>query len=392
MAARHARLVGGWLQGFLLASLVLSHFAPAYSAPAVQSIPRESISRGSVRWHYERALVLDAQGHTGRAIAALYRAIDAAEDQRHAFEVAIKSKLTETDRVALEQLERTARDRRLAGSPRQQQMQLELARTFDQLAARHLSADDLGLWQTLAVQVTECRYFLARLYWRSERTADAIMTLVQVIDTPGMPEHILARLLLARAYAQLGAWEYAQPHLERLAALTDFQDAAARRALERLRKAAAQPKGSDPSSTRADMHTVLTAIEQAFLSSPAAYRALTLNRHLHDPLAYLELAHLWEEEDTPEELRATLHEGIRARGNFFPVAWLALGAEAEQQATELEAANKAAEAQQAYRRAAEAFATAFEQLQQLDFQPVQDFDPERLTTLRQKLAQHQEQP
>ncbi|QUV87098.1 hypothetical protein J8C07_07805 [Chloracidobacterium sp. S] len=119
---------------------------------------------------------------------------------------------------------------------------------------------------------------------------------------------------------------------------------------------------------------------------------MTLGRHLHDPLAYLELAHLCEEEDTPEELRATLQEGIRVRGNFFPVAWLALGAEAEQQAAELEAANQAAEAQQAYRRAAEAFATAFEQLQQLDFQPVRDFDPERLTTLRRKLAQRQEQP
>ncbi len=382
MKAVHARLVGRGLRGFMLACLVLG-----CSALATQTIPRES-----VRWHYERALVLDAQGHTGRAIAALYRALDAAEDQRHALEVAIKSRLTEADRVALEQLERTARDRRLAGSPRQQQKQVELAQAFDQLAARHLSAADLGVWQTLAVQVTECRYFLAQLYWRSERTADAIMTLAQVMDVPGMPEHILARLLLARAYAQLGAWEYAQPHLERLAALTDFQDAAARRALERLCKAAAQPKSSDPSSARADMHTVLTAIEQAFLSSPAAYRALTLGRHLHDPLAYLELAHLCEEEDTPEELRATLHEGIRARGNFFPVAWLALGAEAEQQAAELEAANKTAEAQQACRRAAEAFATAFEQLQQLDFQPVRDFDPERLTALRRKLAQRREQP
>ncbi|QUV84409.1 lipopolysaccharide assembly protein LapB [Chloracidobacterium aggregatum] len=387
MKARRETLVGGWLRVFLLVGLVSGFPASAAGALAVQTIPRES-----VRWHYERALVLDAQGHTGRAIAALYRALDAAEEQRHALEVAIKAKLTETDRMALEQLERTARDRRLAGSSRQQQTQVELAQAFDQLAARHLSAADLGLWQTLAVQVTECRYFLARLYWRSERTADAIMTLVQVMDVPAMPEHILARLLLARAYGQLGAWEYAQPHLERLAALTDLQDPAARRALERLRKAVAQPKSSDPSSARADLQAVVTAIEQAFLSSPAAYRALTLGRHLHDPLAYLELAHLCEEEDTPEELRATLQEGIRVRGNFFPVAWLALGAEAEQQAAELEAANQAAEAQQAYRRAAEAFATAFEQLQQLDFQPVRDFDPERLTTLRRKLAQRQEQP
>ncbi len=382
MKAVHARLVGRCLRGFLLACLVLG-----CSALATQTIPRES-----VRWHYERALVLDAQGHTGRAIAALYRALDAAEDQRHALEVAIKSRLTETDRVALEQLERTARDRRLAGSPRQQQTQVELAQAFDQLAARHLSAADLGLWQTLAVQVTECRYFLARLYWRSERTADAIMTLVQVMDAPGMPEHSLARLLLARAYAQLGAWEHAQPHLERLAALADLTDPAARRALERLRKASAQPASGDSQSARADLQAVVTAIEQAFVASPAAYRALTLGRRLHDPLAYLELAHMCEEEDAPEEMRATLQEGIRLRGNFFPVAWLVLGAEAEQQATELEAANKAAEAQQAYRRAAEAFATAFEQLRQLDFQPVQDFDPERLTTLRQKLAQRREQP
>ena len=387
MEAVRARCFGGWLWGFLSVGFVLSLLALAAGAPAAQTIPRES-----VRWHYERALVLDAQGHTGKAIAALYRALDAAEEQRHALEVVIKSRLAEADRTALEQLERTARDRRLAGSPRQQQTQLELARAFDQLAARHLSAADLGLWQTLAVQVTECRYFLASLYWRSERTADAITTLVHVIDAPGMPEHILARLLLARAYGQLGAWEYAQPHLERLAALTDFQDAAARRALERLRKAKAQPKSSDLSLARADLHTVVTAIEQAFVASPAAYRALTLGRHLHDPLAYLELAHLCEEEDTPEELRATLQEGIRVRGNFFPVAWLALGAEAEQQAAELEAANQAAEAQQAYRRAAEAFAKAFEQLQQLDFQPVRDFDPERLTTLRRKLAQRQEQP
>jgi len=387
MEAVRARCFGGWLWGFLSVGFVLSLLALAAGAPAAQTIPRES-----VRWHYERALVLDAQGHTGKAIAALYRALDAAEEQRHALEVVIKSRLAEADRTALEQLERTARDRRLAGSPRQQQTQLELARAFDQLAARHLSAADLGLWQTLAVQVTECRYFLASLYWRSERTADAITTLVHVIDAPGMPEHSLARLLLVRAYGQLGAWERAQPHLERLAALTDFQDPAARRALERLRKATAQPKSSDLSSARADLHTVVTAIEQAFLASPAAYRALTLGRHLHDPLAYLELAHLCEEEDTPEELRATLQEGIRARGNFFPVAWLALGAEEEAQAAELEAAGKAAEARQACQRAAEAFATAFEQLQQLDFQPVRDFDPERLTTLRRKLAQRQEQP
>jgi len=387
MEAVRARCFGGWLWGFLSVGFVLSLLALAAGAPAAQTIPRES-----VRWHYERALVLDAQGHTGKAIAALYRALDAAEEQRHALEVVIKSRLAEADRTALEQLERTARDRRLAGSPRQQQTQLELARAFDQLAARHLSAADLGLWQTLAVQVTECRYFLASLYWRSERTADAITTLVHVIDAPGMPEHSLARLLLVRAYGQLGAWERAQPHLERLAALTDFQDPAVRRALERLRKATAQPKSSDLSSARADLHTVVTAIEQAFLASPAAYRALTLGRHLHDPLAYLELAHLCEEEDTPEELRATLQEGIRARGNFFPVAWLALGAEEEAQAAELEAAGKAAEARQACQRAAEAFATAFEQLQQLDFQPVRDFDPERLTTLRRKLAQCREQP
>ncbi|MGQ9898143.1 MAG: hypothetical protein ACUVR8_11380 [Acidobacteriota bacterium] len=369
----------------LLVSLMLG-----YSAPVIGLLTAQDIPRGSVRWQYERALVLDAQGHTGRAVAALYRALDAAEEQRDALEVAIKSSLEEADRLALEELERTVR-RRQAASPQPSQEQRELITTLDQLATRYLSADELSIWRTLNLQVAECRYLLARLYWRSERTADAIMTLVQMIDAPGIPEHSLARLLLIQAYEQLGAWEHAHPHLERLAALTDFHDPAARRALERLRRAATQSGNSSQQSIRTDLQTVVNAIEQAFLSSPAAYRTLTVGRQLHDPLAYLELAHLYED-DEPEEMRATLQEGIRARNNFFPVAWLALGAEAEQQAAELEAAGKTDAAQQAYRRAAEAFATAFRQLQQLDFQSGRDFDPERLTALRQKLATYGKKP
>ncbi|QUV87096.1 hypothetical protein J8C07_07795 [Chloracidobacterium sp. S] len=75
MKARRETLVGGWLRVFLLVGLVSGFPASAAGALAVQTIPRES-----VRWHYERALVLDAQGHTGRAIAALYRALDAAKN------------------------------------------------------------------------------------------------------------------------------------------------------------------------------------------------------------------------------------------------------------------------------------------------------------------------
>lgn len=397
MTTLWARLFGGCLWGALLAGLAPGHPALPVGNLAVQAAPHgmplcEEVPRDSVRWHYERALVLDAQGHTGRAVAALYRALDAAEAQRHTLEVAIKSKLPETDRTALEHLERTARNQRLGGEPKQQQAQLALAQAFDQLAARHLSAGELGAWQTLAQSITECRYFLAQLYWRSERTADTIITLAQMMEAPDRPEHSLARLLLVRAYGQLGAWEHALPHLERLAALTGLPDPAARRALERIRKAVAQPASSSQPSARADLQTVVSAIEQSFLASPAAYRALTLDRRLHEPLAYLELAHMWEEEENTEEMRATLMEGIRARGGFFPVAWLAFGAEAERQAEALEVAGNASAARQAYRQAAEAFATAFEQLQQLDFQPVRDFDPERLTTLRQKLDQRQTQP
>ncbi|MFQ3582228.1 hypothetical protein J8C06_08075 [Chloracidobacterium validum] len=365
------KLVGIWLWGVAL-------LASALGAP---EIPRDSL-----RWHYERALVLNAQDQTGRAMAALHRALDAAEDEQHRFERVIKTKLPEADRAALENLERTARDRRLAGSPTQRQARAALGMEFDRLASRHLSATDLEIWRDLPLRIAECRYFLAQIYWRSDRAADAILALTQVVDVPGLPEHFPARLLLAQSYSQLGAWERAQPHLARLIAATNVSDPAARRALERLQKSATRSSAIDHNRACADLRTVVSAVESAFLASPATYRELTLGRGLKDPLAYLELAHLAEEEEQLADARAALTEAIRSRSDFFPIAWLALGAEDEAQAEELEIAGKPAEALVAYQRAAEAFETAFKQLQQLDFQPTQDFDSERLTRIRQKMA------
>ncbi|OYT71090.1 MAG: hypothetical protein CFK52_09225 [Chloracidobacterium sp. CP2_5A] len=351
---------------------------------AEPTVPRES-----VRWHYERALALDAQDQPGRALAALYRALDAADERRRELQRAIKATLPAADRAALEQLERTAYDRRLAGSPAQRQARQAVAAEFERLAGARLEPPQLAEWQALSLRTVECRYLMARLYWRGDRAADVVLALSSVVDAPGLSDHFPAWLLLARAYGRLGAWERALPSLERLAAAAGVSNPEAQRALKFLKDAAAR-RSTPPDQARAQeaLQTAVTAIESACLASPDIYRALTLGRGLQDPVAYLELAHLCEEEEGErrDEARATLLEAIRARETFFPVAWLALGELDETRAAELEAEGKRADARRACQSAAEAFETAFQQLERLDFQPGRDFDPARLTELQRKIA------
>lgn len=350
---------------------------------AEPTIPRED-----VRWHYERALTLEAQDQPGRALAALYRALDAADARRRALRRAVKAALPADKRTDIEQLERTAYDRRLTGSPDQQRAQRALADEFDRLAAAHLTAADLAEWRALPLRTAECRYLMAHLYWRSDRAADAVLALTQIVDAPGLPDHAPARLLLARAYHRLGAWERALPHLERLAAAAGLADPDARRALKFLKTNLSQrTPPTDRAKAREALQTLTTAVENACLSEPTTYRALTLGRGLRDPVAYLELAHLFEEDDERrDEARAVLLEAIRVRDDFFPVAWLALGDVEETRAAALEADGDRSAAVQAYQAAAAAFETAFRQLEQLDFQPGRDFDPARLPALRRKIA------
>lgn len=370
------------------ALLVVTLGLGALGLRAEPTIPRES-----VRWHYERALTLEAQDQPGRALAALHRALDAADERRRALQRAVKAALPPDKRTDIEQLERTAYDRRLAGAPDQQRAQRALADEFDRLAAAHLTAADLAEWRALPLRTAECRYLMAHLYWRSDRAADAILALTQIVDAPGLPDHAPARLLLARAYHRLGAWERALPHLERLAAAAGLADPDARRALKFLKTALSQrTTPTDHAKAREALHTLTTAVENACLSEPATYRELTLGRGLRDPVAYLELAHLFEDEEDErrEAFRAVLREAIRARDEFFPVAWLALGDAEETRAAGLEASGDRSAAVQAYQAAAAAFETAFRQLEQLDFQPERDFDPARLPALRRKIAALQE--
>ncbi|MCS7079123.1 MAG: hypothetical protein NZ585_03620 [Chloracidobacterium sp.] len=369
--------------GLRLFSLVVALGLGLFSLRAEPVIPRNG-----VRWHYERALVFDAQDQIGRALAALHRALDAAEERRRELQRIVKATLPADKRAALEALERTAYDRRLVGSADQRQAQQVLAAEWERLAAERLASSDLAEWHALLLRTAECRYLMAQLYWRNDRAADAILVLTQVVDAPGLPDYVPARLLLARAYNRLGAWERALPHLERLAEAIGLSDPEARQALKLLKTARTQrTPPPNHAKAREALQTLTTAVENACLAKPTTYRDLTLGRGLKDPVAYLELAHLFaEDEEQRDEVRAVLLEGIRVRNDFFPVAWLALGDEAETRAAELEAAGKRSEAVQAYRFAAEAFETAFRQLEQLDFQPERDFDPARLTALRRKIA------
>ncbi len=362
----------------LLAALALG----VCSLRADPILPRES-----ARWHYERALALEAQDQPGRELAALHRALDAVDERRRELQRAIKATLSPAERAALEPLERTAYDRRLAGSPEQRQARQAATAEFERLAAARLAPLQLAEWQALRLRAAECRYLMARLYWRSDRAADAILALSQIVDVPGLPDHIPAWLLLARAYGKLGAWERALPLLTRLYEAAGVSDREARRALQFLKASAAQRSTlTDQARAREALQTAVTAADNACLADPATYRALTLGRGLQDPVAYLELAQLFEEEEQPDEARATLLEAIRAREAFFPIAWLALGDLDGARAADLEAEGKRADALSACQSAAEAFETGFRQLERLDFQPERDFDPTRLAELRRKIA------
>ncbi len=364
----------------------------AVLAPGICSQAGPTLPREGVRWHYERALVLEVQEQTGRALAALHRALDAADERRRALQRAIKAALAADSHPALEQLERTAYDRRLAGSPEQRQAQRRLADEFDRLAAVCLSPAELAEWRSLPLQTAECRYLMAHLYWRNDRVADVILVLTQVVDVAALPDHVPARLLLAQAYSRLGTWEHALPHLEALAAAFGLSEPEAQQALRFLKTALArQTPPPDAAQARAALRTLTTAVENACSAQPATYRKLMLGGGLKDPVAYLELAHLCAEADEQrDDVRTVLAEAIEVREGFFPVAWLALGEAEETRAAELEAAGHRPAAIQAYQSAAKAFETAFQQLEQLDFLPERDFEPARLQALRRKLAALQE--
>ncbi len=343
------------------------------------------IAKESARWHYERALVLNAQEKPSKALAALYRAFDWIDARRAELETAAKSKLTPVERKTLDVIERDAKDRRLNGSKVQGEAWALYREQIEKLAQTTLSTTRLDEWVSLKRDQAECSYLAAVIHARNGRAADAITALASVVDAdPAIPEHVPARLLLIRSYQQIRAWERALPHLKQLMSELSVSDPQARKALLTLSRARAGQRTDD--TPEAAMRVAIAAIDDTLYSEPGKFREATLGRKLRDPLVYIELADLFSDEEDSAEVESTLAEAIRVRGGFFPVAFLGIADLDEVAGQSLEAAGKKKEAFARYESALKDYDMAFNQMKALDFTEGSDLDVSHLEQLRKKIA------
>ncbi len=359
--------------------------APRTASPAGQEpIPR-LLEKESARWHYERALVLNAQEKPAKALAAIYRAFDRIEARRFELETAAKSKLNPAERKTLDAVERDAKDRRLEGKQTQSEARVLYRDQMEKLVQTALSTVQLDEWFSLKRELAECSYLMAVIQARNGRVSDAITALNAVVDAdPSLPEHVPARLLLLRSYQQLKAWQRALPHFRQLMKILDVSDPRAQKAvLELARATVGQRRDVNPEAALRDG---IAAIDDTLYAEPNKFREVTLGRKLRDPLVYVELAGIFSDEEEAREVEGTLSEAIRVRGGFFPVAFLGIAELEDAAAQGFEAAGKKKEAVEQYEAALKDYDTAYQQMKELDFAEGSDLDASHLEKLRKKIA------
>jgi hypothetical protein len=381
-----------WLALLLVSSLACIPTAEARAQDACAAVARDS-----VRWHYERALALHAEEKPGRALAALYAAIDTAEAERREFESRVKARIPASEKERIEKVERDAKDRRLAGSTAQRDAQRLFKREMELLAKRRLTEPEILRWRALKREAAETYYLLAFLHFQNQRTADALADLRHVVDAEDgaalndgdapqddAPEHVPARLLLARTLQQVKAWDKVSAHIIRLLRELNLTDARAQAALRRLSFYLGKPTPS-PKLSEA-VQAALDVADEA-LADPAIYRAATIDRGLHDSLVYAELVENFAEDDDYARMEAVLLEQLAARGGFAPLAYIGLGETAETAARRAEADNDAAAAAAKYALAIQRYETAVAQMKHLGLTPESgDVDLSHLEELRKKIA------
>lgn len=360
---------------------------PAQTAPAPKaaetSVP-SLLEKDSARWHYERALVLNAQEKPGKAIAAIYRAFDRIETRRGELEAAAKTKLNAAELKTLSAIERDAKDKRLEGTQTQNEARVLYREQMEKLVQTALPTAQLDEWFSLKRETAECSYLMAVIQARNGRAADAITALNAVVDAdPSLPEHIPARLLLLRSYQQLKAWQRALPHLRQLIKMLDVSDPRAQKAvLALVRASTGQPQNVNPDAALKDG---IAAIDDTLFVEPGKFREATLGRKLRDPLVYVELAGIFSDEEEVGEVENTLSEAIRMRGGFFPVAYLGIADLEDTAGQSLEAAGKKKEAIEKYQAALKDYDMAYRQMKELDFAEGSDLDASHLEQLRKKI-------
>ncbi len=358
---------------------------PRTASPPDQEPTPRLLEKDSSRWHYERALVLNAQEKPGKAIAAIYRAFDQLETRRGELETAAKTKLNAAERKTIDAIERDARDKRLDGTKTQSEARVLYREQMEKLVQTALTTVQLDEWFALKREAAECSYLLAVIQARNGRAADAITALNAVVDAdPSLPEHIPARLLLLRSFQQLKAWQRALPHLRQLIKMLDVSDPRAQKAvLALVRASTGQSRNVTPDAALKDG---IAAIDDTLFAEPAKFREATLGRKLRDPLVYIELAGIFSDEEETGEVEGTLSEAIRMRGGFFPVAYLGVADLEDTAAQALEAAGKKKEAVEKYEAALKDYDTAYKQMKELDFAEGSDLDASHLEQLRKKIA------
>ena len=358
--------------------------APAPQSPETDSAPR-LLEKDSARWHYERALVFNAQEKPGKAIASIYRAFDRIETRRGELETAAKTKLNAAERKTIDAIERDAKDKRLEGTQTQNDARALYRDQMEKLVQTALPTVQLDEWYSLKRENAECSYLLAVIQARNGRVADAITALNAVVDAdPSLPEHVPARLLLLRSYQQLKAWQRALPHLRKLLKILDVSDPRGQKAILALvRSANGQQQTVTPDVALRDG---IAAIDDTLFAEPNKFREVTLGRKLHDPLVYVELAGIFSDEEENGEVESTLSEAIRMRGGFFPVAFLGIADLEDTAGQSLEAAGKKKEAVERYEAALKDYDMAYKQMKELDFAEGSDLDASHLEQLRKKIA------
>ncbi|MBX7219867.1 MAG: hypothetical protein K1Y36_07965 [Blastocatellia bacterium] len=314
---------------------------PAPAAGLTAMVPLKK----SARWYYERALVLFTQEKTGHAVVELYRA---EEGQRVAYEV-VEAKFQHKDLTPAEK------------------------------------AESDSIKEQLKEQDRMIAFLLGIIQRRNQRTVDAIQMFEKVLE-PGAPEHILARLEMARAYADLRGWDKAWGQVQKLVKLLNVRDSRTNGGMRQIQTWLPRYKEQGAEKNLAEgFKIVLAGIETVLFDSGAKYREWTLGLKVRDPYVYNEVIRLFQEDENPEETRLMLTEAIRVREGFAPIPLLGLGDFQEKVAAAAEKEKKYDLARTEYTAAITSYEAASAQLKALDFAEGKDFSTDRIGQLRRKL-------
>jgi hypothetical protein len=168
--------------------------AQTVAAAAQSPAPAVVVVKNSGRWHYERALIY-AQENPAKGLAALYRTLENAEARRLDLERLVKAKLSPTERTELENFERVAKDRRLAGAPEQIAGRREFQKRLEAFARQKLSPAELAAWDALDL---ELRQIGGDLGFANKRPVRAIAALNRALKQADAAQTTLEKLIMSR--------------------------------------------------------------------------------------------------------------------------------------------------------------------------------------------------